>query len=92
MAMPSAAAAGDLGLQVGMHPRDDQELPRLLGGKSVGDGAATLNDQPISSATPAPRVPSVTASHRVTMASDGQVSHPGRPPLHPGSLNRWLRR
>jgi hypothetical protein len=57
MAMPSAAAAGDLGLQVGMHPSDDQERPRLLGGKSVGDGAATLNDQPISSATPAPRVP-----------------------------------
>ena len=40
------AAATDLGLQVGMHPRADQERPRLLGGEPVGDGATALDDQP----------------------------------------------
>ena len=40
------AAPGDLGLQIGMHPRGDQKGPRFLGGEPVGDGAATLNHQP----------------------------------------------
>jgi hypothetical protein len=34
------AAAGDLRLQVRVHPGGDQERPCLLGGEPVGDGAA----------------------------------------------------
>ena len=40
------AAATDLGLQVRMHPRGDQEGPRPLRDEPVGDGAAALDDQP----------------------------------------------
>jgi len=40
------AAATDLGLQIRIHPRGDQERLRLLRGEPVGDGAAAPDDQP----------------------------------------------